>query len=126
MFAPTPVSGNQCIVFELLNADGSTPLLTDVTFFGPPDALVPTCNNRHLRIQHSLLTPGASAIKPAFCKCVLAKYGTNAVREVRVIAVKQSAPALGGAPGDPVRRVEYRYRVPVCATEPARQLTLAR
>jgi hypothetical protein len=128
MFAPTPVSGNQRAHFEAVLSDGSVQSIDNLSFFGPPATPFAMCNNRHLRIQHSLLTPGASAIKPAFCKYVLSMVeAQQPVVEVRIVAVKRAASPPGASSATEVTRaVVYRYRVPPATHQVAPAAVVAR
>jgi hypothetical protein len=123
MFAPRPVSGLQLAYFEVLLSDGSVGRF-DVPFFPGLDGRPRGCNNRHLRLQHSLLTAAPSSLKPAFCNFVLGQYArqqaaagreTAGIVEVRLISLRQPAQPLGarGAPRPVVRSVAYRHRPPV-------------
>jgi hypothetical protein len=123
MFAPRPVSGIQLAHFELVFGDGSVERF-EVPFFPGPEGNPHGCNNRHLRLQHSLLTAGSSSLKPAFCNFVIAQYtqqqaasGRPAARvvEVRLICLRQPARPLGSraSPRPFLRSVGYCYRPPV-------------
>jgi hypothetical protein len=116
MFAPTPVSGTQVVFFELSLSDGGMIELPVLDILGRPGR---AANNRQLRLQHTLVTPGPSAFKAILCRYVVAEYARRCsdaeaqplVAEVRVACLRQAAARIGSTriPAA-ARTVVYRYR----------------
>jgi hypothetical protein len=141
MFAPSPPAGNMVAEFELQYADETTDTVHLEEAFGRVGVPPTSMSTRYVKLQVGLMWAPDSALKPSFCRYLVARYGrlpepSEAVDSPRLSVValrfvgllQRIPPMQSGELPRYYQREDYHRRVmhEERFTEPLTRITAAR